>query len=133
MKKLDLLSIDDKLIIRPQDPDTISSGGVYLPDGAQPEAIFGEVVAVGPGLKDITGGGHWEMMCQVGDIVYYPKFGAHKFEIENEEYVVIREVDLLAIKKTDTTKVDKDAVKQALSDTVPLSDSRALLLDGNDK
>lgn len=144
MNKLNLVPVDDKIIIKPLDPESISSGGVYLPEGAQPEATSGTVVAVGPGLKNMAAGAteRWTMFCEVGDIVYYPKFGAHKFELDDIEYVVIREVDLLAIRKKDLKdfEVDKDELKKAIDDTSEkdplrfskydsLEDKRKLLLD----
>ena len=57
---------------------------------------MGEVVAVGPGIYTITG--TWlETKVQVGEVVVFPAFGGTKMTVEGEEYVVMKEQDLLAI------------------------------------
>ena len=91
-----LIPIGDKIIIKPLDPDEMTSGGVILPDIAQEGSSVGAVVGVGPGAI-LNNGDRSKMQCRKGDTVYYPKFGAHALELENEDYVVMREADLFAI------------------------------------
>ena len=126
MEKFDLEPIDDKVVIKPKDPDTISAGGVFIPEGSQPEAICGTVVSVGPGAHRfgaVTGNERYGMKCKKGDLVYYPKFGAHKLEFEGEEFVVIKEGDLfLRIPYDDTPVPNKEAIKEVLSKIKPLSE-----------
>jgi len=88
--------IGDKLVIKPTDAAEISSGGVILPDLEQGVATQGKVVATGPG-KLLENGQRGHMQTKVGDIVGYAKFGANKIVIEEEDYVVIKEQDLLLI------------------------------------
>jgi len=57
---------------------------------------MGEVVAVGPGIYTITG--TWlETKVQVGETVVFPAFGGTKMTIDGEEFIVMKENDLLAI------------------------------------
>lgn len=104
MKKIDLIPVDDRVIVKPNDVENVSSGGVIIPEGSLPEADSGIVVAVGPGIRrtfmntDFIKNQRFRMECNVGDKVFYSKFGPNKLEYENEEYIVIRESELLAIK-----------------------------------
>jgi hypothetical protein len=54
------------------------------------------------------------MQCKKGDTVYYPKFGAHALELEDEDYVVMREADLFAI--IPTSGLGCDTSKQLLTE-----------------
>lgn len=122
MEKVNLEPIDDKIIIKPIDPETVSAGGVFLPEGSQPEATSGVVVAIGPGPRMMGKEERYPMECAVGDLVYYPKFGAHKLEHDGEEYVVIKEGDLFCREPKKDPEVSKEAIKEALADTKPISD-----------
>jgi len=121
MEKFNLEPIDDKVVIKPIDPETVSAGGVYIPEGSQPEATSGTVVAVGPGPRLMGKDDRYPMECKVGDVVYYPKFGAHKLEYENEEYVVIKEGDLFCRAKKEP-EISKEAIQEVLKETKPLSE-----------
>ena len=90
--------IGDKLVIKPLDATEMTSGGVIMPDLAQEVATQGTVIAAGPG-KLLENGQRGHMQTKVGDIVGYAKFGTNKITIEEEDYVVIKEQDLLLIVK----------------------------------
>ena len=90
--------IGDKLVIKPLDATEVTSGGVIMPDLAQEVATQGKVVATGPG-KLLENGQRGHMQTKAGDIVGYPKFGTNKITVEEEDYVVIKEQDLLLIVK----------------------------------
>lgn len=88
----ELCPIEDKLILRSA-TETVSTGGVIIPDLAQENTMVADVIKVGPGrMKD--DGTRVPMSCQVGDSVVFPKFSAHRFEFNDEEYIVIRESDI---------------------------------------
>lgn len=82
----------DRILIKPEDPEKVSSGGIIVPDMAGEKALPGTVVAVGPGYPGPSG--FVETITKVGDNVLYPKFSGHTIEVEGEEYVIIRETDL---------------------------------------
>lgn len=88
--------IGDRVIIKPLDPDEITKGGVILPDIAQEGSSLGEVVSIGPGAW-LQNGDRAVMQCEIGDKVYYPKFGAKEIECGDEDYVIIRETEIFTI------------------------------------
>ena len=88
--------VADKVIVKAQDANDTTDGGVILPDIAQEDTWRGEVVAVGPGAI-LLDGKYTPMQVKVGDIVIYPKMGTKKVEYKNEEYLIMKENDILTI------------------------------------
>ena len=58
---------------------------------------MGEIVAVGPGSWSVTGEKFLETTVKVGQLVAFPSFGGQRITVQGEEYVVVKEVDLIAI------------------------------------
>ena len=87
--------IADKIVIKKIENEGQTSGGVIIPDTTQEGTRQAKVVAVGPG-RILENGTRMEPQCKVGDIVVYPKVG-NTFEAEGEEYMIVREIDLLTI------------------------------------
>jgi chaperonin GroES len=83
-------------VIKQQDEAETMYGNIIVPDMGKEKPLMGEVVAVGPGIYTITGE-FIETKIQVGEIVVFPAFGGTKMTVEGEEYVVMKEQDLLAI------------------------------------
>lgn len=93
MEEKGLYPLGDKVLLKVS-TETTTCGGVILPDLAQENTMTADVISVGPGqIKD--NGERIPMSCKVGDQVVFPKFAAHKFEYQDEEYIVIRETDIL--------------------------------------
>ena len=90
--------IADKVIIKALDANETTSGGVILPDIAQEDSQIGEVIAVGPGAVMIDGT-YCNMQTKEGDIIMFPKFGAKKMEHEGEDFLIIKENEILTILK----------------------------------
>jgi len=88
--------ISDKVVLKPVDAQDVTTGGVIIPDTSQEATMVGEIIAVGPGFH-LMSGERGSMQTKVGDHVVYPKGGARKFDHEGEEYLVIREPELLTI------------------------------------
>jgi chaperonin GroES len=84
-------------VIKQQDETDTMYGNIIVPDMGKEKPLMGEVVAVGPGIYSITGQTFIGTKIQVGEIVVFPAFGGTKMTIEGEEYVVMKEQDLLAI------------------------------------
>ncbi len=125
-----LQPIEDKLVIKPKENSGRTSGGVIIPDIGQEVPTQGEVIAVGPG-KLVDSGDRLPMTCKVGDIILFPKFAAAKFDFENEEYLIIREPDILAIiKSTSGITVDKKAVEDVLNSTAKEQGLKAKIIYG---
>ena len=87
--------IGDNIVFKKIENENQTSGGVIIPDTTHEGTRQGEVVAVGPG-RVLESGGRAEIQCKVGDIVIYPKVG-NIVEVENEEYYIVREIDILTI------------------------------------
>jgi chaperonin GroES len=86
----------DRLIVKPTKADETTAGGIVLPDTAQEKPQKGEVIAVGPG-KLLDNGKTVPMEMKVGDTIYYAKYGGTEVKIGGEEYVILRQDDVLAI------------------------------------
>jgi chaperonin GroES len=75
---------------------TKSKGGIIIPEKAQGKVLEGTIVAVGPGARNHKG--HViPMSVAVGDQVLLPEYGGTKIEIEDQEYAIFRESDIVAM------------------------------------
>ena len=87
--------LGDRVIVKPVEREEVSAGGIVLPDSAQEKPQEGEVVAVGPGRTG-DDGKRIAMDAQVGDIVIYSKYAGSELKEEGQDYLVLRESDILA-------------------------------------
>lgn len=92
-----LQPLADRLVVRPIEAEEKTKAGIYLPDTAKEKPQEGEVVAVGPGRLS-EDGKRIAMDVKVGDIVVYAKYGGTEIKIDEEEYMILREGDILAKK-----------------------------------
>ena len=83
--------INDRVVVMPAPADEKTSGGIIIPDTAKEKPQRGEVIAVGPGKDDIA------MTVSVGDTVLYGKYAGQELNYENEDYLIMREDDILVI------------------------------------
>ena len=94
---VNLQPLADRLVVKPIEAEEKTKAGIYLPDTAKEKPQEGEVVAVGPGrLSDE--GKRIALDIKVGDIVVYAKYGGTEIKIDDEEYMILRESDILAKK-----------------------------------
>jgi chaperonin GroES len=70
-------------------------GGLYIPDTAKEKPQQGEVIAVGPGK--VEDGKRVDMELKAGDRVLYGKYSGTEVTVDNEQYLILRESDVLAI------------------------------------
>jgi chaperonin GroES len=87
--------LHNHIVIKQQDETETMYGNIVVPDMGKEKPLMGEVIAVGPGLHSVTGT-FIENKVQVGETVVFPAFGGTKMTIEGEEYIVMKEQDLLA-------------------------------------
>ena len=90
--------LDDRVLVKQSDAEETTAGGIVLPDTAKEKPQRGKVVAVGPG-KLLDSGSRGEMSLKKGDDVFYGKYAGTEIKIDGEEYVILRETDVLAIAK----------------------------------
>ena len=87
--------LHNHIVIKQQDETETMYGNIVVPDMGKEKPLMGEVVAVGPGTYTITGD-FIETQVEVGEIVVFPAFGGTKMTIGDDEFVVMKENDLLA-------------------------------------
>ena len=88
----------DRVVIMALDEGEQMRGGLYIPDTAKEKPSQGEVVAVGPG-KISDDGTRLDMDVSVGDKVLYGKYSGTDITLDGEEFLILRESDVLAIVK----------------------------------
>ncbi len=92
---MNLKPLADRVVVKPMEEEDKTPGGIILPDTAKEKPMRGEVVAVGPG-KLSDDGKRLQMDVKVGDIVIYGKYSGTDFKIDNQDYLILRESDILA-------------------------------------
>jgi len=86
--------LKDRILVKYSEEAEKSAGGLYIPDSAKEKPQKGEVVAAGPGR--ITDDGKLQKMdVKAGDIVLFDKYSGSKITMDNVEYLIIREDDVL--------------------------------------
>ena len=86
----------DRVLIKPLEEDDKTPGGIILPDTAKEKPMRGRVVAVGKGKSDDQGK-HVAMEVKVDDTILYGKYSGTEIKVAGEEYLIMRESDILAI------------------------------------
>ena len=88
---LNITPLHDRVIVKPAPAEEKSAGGIIIPDTAKEKPQRGEVIAAGPGKKDEP------TTVKVGDNVLYGKYSGTEITIEGQDYLIMRESDILAI------------------------------------
>ena len=88
--------LKDRILVKYSDEPEKSAGGLYIPDTAKEKPQKGEVIAVGTG-KITDDGKLQKMEIKVGDKVLFEKYSGSKINIDETEYLIIREDDVLGI------------------------------------
>ncbi len=86
----------DRVIVKPIDPEETQQGGIIIPDTAKEKPQEGEIIAVGPG-KVTDAGNKVDMEVKQGDRILYGKYSGTEVTIEGDEFLIMRESDILAI------------------------------------
>jgi chaperonin GroES len=92
-----VIPLHSNVLIKQQDETETMYGNIIVPDAGKEKPLMGEVVAVGPGSWSVTGEKFLETTVKVGQLVAFPSFGGQRITIEGEDYIVVKEVDLIAI------------------------------------
>lgn len=91
-----LKPLGDRVVVKPIDVEEKTAGGIVIPDTAKEKPQQGEVVAVGPG-RVLDNGERLAPEVSVGQRVLYAKYGGTEVKLNGEEYLILRESDILAI------------------------------------
>ena len=87
--------LGDRIVVKPLAREEVTKGGIIIPDTAKEKPQEGEVVAVGPGRVSDSGK-RIAMEVAVGDKVIYNKYSGTEFKIDDVEYMILRESDVIA-------------------------------------
>ncbi len=96
-KKLKIRPLDDRVVVQPFEAEERTSGGIVLPDSAREKPQQGKVIAAGPGKLLEKTGERGQMSLKVGDSIFYGKYSGSEIELEGDDYVILRESDVLAV------------------------------------
>ena len=91
-----LRPLGDRVVIKPLAREEVTKSGIVLPDTASEKPQEGSVLSVGPG-RVLDNGKRVEMEVKSGDTVLFAKYAGTEVKLDGEEYLAIRESDLLAI------------------------------------
>ena len=83
--------INDRVVVQPAPAEKKTSGGIIIPDTAKEKPQKGKVIAVGPGKDDVS------MTVKKGDTVLYGKYAGQELHHKGEDYLIMREDDILII------------------------------------
>lgn len=95
---MNIRPLQDRVIIKRMEEDNTSAGGIVLPDSATEKPIRGEVTAVGPG-KILDNGEKRPIDVKVGDQVLFAKYAGTEVKLNDEDFVVMREEDIMGVIK----------------------------------
>ncbi len=93
---LKIKPLHDRVLVKPMEAKEIMKGGIIIPESAKEKPQEGKVVAVGSG-KITDEGSTSEMAVKKGDKVIYSKYAGTEIKIDDEEYLLMREDDILGI------------------------------------
>ena len=88
--------LDDRVVVKPQDAQEKTAGGIVLPNAAQEKPMMGKIVEVGTG-KLLDDGSRAKMSVKKGQVIVYGKYGGSDIEIDGAEYKILRESEILGI------------------------------------
>ncbi len=91
-----LVPLGDRVVVKPSDREETTKSGIVIPDTAKEKPQRGTVIAVGQGRRD-DDGDRIPLDVTVGQEVLFAKYGGTEFKLEDEEYLILAERDILAI------------------------------------
>ncbi|NLM94789.1 MAG: co-chaperone GroES [Firmicutes bacterium] len=91
-----LKPLADRVVVKVVEEEERTRGGIVLPDTAKEKPQQGEVIAVGPG-RVLDNGERVPVDVKKGDMVIFAKYGGTEVKVEGEEYLILRESDILAV------------------------------------
>ena len=86
-----LVPLGDRVVLKQVEAEETTKSGIVLPGQAQEKPQEAEVIAVGPGTEEV------KMEVKNGDKVIYSKYAGTEVKLDGEEYIVVKQSDILAI------------------------------------
>jgi chaperonin GroES len=94
---MNLKPLSDRVVVRRVDSESVTQGGIFIPDAATEKADQGTVLAVGPGKRNKETGDVVAVDVAVNDRVLFSKFAGQTVKIEGEELLILKEEEILAV------------------------------------
>ena len=88
--------LNDRVLVKRIEELQVTKGGIVIPDSAKEKPIEGKIISVGPG-KMSDAGTRMTLQVKEGDRVLFGKYAGSEIKMEGEEYLMMREEDILAI------------------------------------
>ena len=88
--------LEDRILVKPDEPETRTASGLYLPENSKARPLTGKVIAAGPG-KRLENGNLAKPSVKKGDTVVFGKYAGTEVEIKGESHMIMRESELLGI------------------------------------
>ena len=88
--------LGDRVLVRRVEEDTMSKGGIIIPDNAREKPQEGEIIAVGPGARD-EDGKRVPLDVAAGDRVLFGKWSGAEVKVDGEDLIIMKEADILGI------------------------------------
>jgi chaperonin GroES len=102
----------DRIAVKLDEAESVTQGGIHLPDNAKEKSVKGTVVAVGVGKWNETHFKPNPIRIAVGQRVLIEKYGQTKIEVDGEEFTTLHEEDVLALLPAETNGSAKAAKKK---------------------
>lgn len=93
-----LVPMNDRILVKRDEEEERSIGGIVIPDTAKEKPVRGTVVAIGNG-KRLKSGQIQALALKVGDKIYFGKYSGTEIKLDGKEYLIMREEDVLALIK----------------------------------
>src|SRR3990170_5573014 len=94
--KVVLQPLGDKVVVERDETEEKTAGGIYIPDAAKDKPSRGKIIAVGTG-KLLDDGTRGEMQVKKGDRVLFTSYAPETIKIDDDEYLLMSETDILAV------------------------------------
>ena len=95
-RSMNLKPLEDRIVVKQDEAPKESPGGIIIPDPVKEKPQQGTVMAIGEG-KVADNGQRIEMSVKACDTILYGKYSGTEIEVDGEEYIIMRESDVLAI------------------------------------
>jgi chaperonin GroES len=91
-----LIPLEDRVVVKPQEAESKTAGGIVLPDTAKEKPLLGKIIAIGAGKLD-DNGKRIPMSVKKNDTVLFGKYSGSDVELDGEEYKILRESEILGV------------------------------------
>jgi chaperonin GroES len=92
-----LRPLGDRVVVQPTAREEMTKSGIVLPDTAKEKPQEGTIIAAGPGRLNDDGDEREQMDVKVGDKILYAKYAGTEFKVDDDEYLIVSQKDILAV------------------------------------